>query len=254
MLLLDDLLIKLAALGITDTCPLTAPRDNALTFLRGSQINDERLLLLKRLTEYENILCLIDHPAALGILSPKIPRLMVADAKQLFVMVHNYFYENTEREPDIIAEDAIIHPTAVIGVAGSNFVAGPHGVPIRIKHLGNAVIRSGVEIGPYTVIHCAIFGSTLIDRQAKIGSCCSIGHGAKIGKRTILPAKVSVAGSAKIGDGCWISIGTTIKDWAVVPDETIIGAGSLVLDKLEESGMYIGSPAKRVGDWKGGPY
>jgi carbonic anhydrase/acetyltransferase-like protein (isoleucine patch superfamily) len=51
-----------------------------------------------------------------------------------------------------------------------------------------------------------------------------------------------------IGNHCLIGMGSQILDGAVLQDQVLLGAGSLVTEeKLLESGyLYVGRPAKRV--------
>ena len=53
-------------------------------------------------------------------------------------------------------------------------------------------------------------------------------------------------GEVTIGDNCFIGQGTRILKGVSIPDNTIIGAGSLVSKSLPRSGVYVGNPAKFI--------
>jgi len=68
-----------------------------------------------------------------------------------------------------------------------------------------------------------------------IGDDVTVGHGA-------------ILHACTIGNLCLIGMGATVLDGAVVPDRTMIGAGSLVSPgkKLESGYLYIGSPVRQA--------
>lgn len=102
--------------------------------------------------------------------------------------------------------------------------------------LAFAVVRGDedkIVIGDNTNIqeHCMIHG-----KKTSIGSNVTIGHNA-------------VVHGAKIGDNVLVGMGAIILDNAEISDWSIIGAGSLVPPgKRLESGVYVGSPAKKIRD------
>ncbi len=75
------------------------------------------------------------------------------------------------------------------------------------------------------------------------GLALSVGEDVTIGHKAVLHA-------ATIGSRCLIGIGAMVLDGAVVEDEVIIGAGSLVPPgkRLGPRGLYIGNPVRRVRD------
>jgi len=68
-----------------------------------------------------------------------------------------------------------------------------------------------------------------------IGDEVTVGHGA-------------VIHACSIGDRCLIGMGSIVLDGAIVEDDVMLGAGSLVApgDHLEAGYLWLGSPARRV--------
>jgi len=108
-----------------------------------------------------------------------------------------------------------------------------------------AVIRGDVNritVGARTsvqdnaILHCTHRSkSNPAGWPLSIGEDVTIGHGAclhgcEVGKRVL------------------IGIGATVLDGAVIPDEVVIGAGTLVPPgkKLESGYLYVGSPCKQA--------
>lgn len=174
------------------------------------------------------------------------------DPEYEFALLHNAL--NTSKQPteNTYETTCNIHPTAIIGAEGSKFVRPViGGEPVRVKHMGNVTIRSGCDIGPFSVIHRATLDSTILKENCKIGSLCSVGHNSQIGLRTILTGRVTIAGSVTVGDGCYFGVGSIVVDSVSICDRVKIGAGTLVTKTLDRPGEYRGVPAKWVKEWDG---
>lgn len=94
--------------------------------------------------------------------------------------------------------------------------------------------RSNIQDG--SVIHIAS------DNEFSPGGIPTIvGHDVTVGHRVMLHA-------CKIGNNCLIGMSSTVLDGAVIEDDVMIGAGSLVpMGKHLESGyLYVGSPVKQI--------
>lgn len=118
-----------------------------------------------------------------------------------------------------IGEDSSIWPMVVIRGDDQVIVIGE---------------RSNIQDG--SVIHVAS------DNEICPGGIPTIvGDDVVVGHKVLLHA-------CSIGNRCLIGMSSTVLDGAVIEDDVVLGAGSLVpMGKRLESGyLYIGSPAKRV--------
>ncbi len=101
----------------------------------------------------------------------------------------------------------------------------------------NAIrIGSRSNIQDNTVIHVSHRHAGLPEgRAARIGEDVTVGH------RCILHA-------CAIGNTCLIGMGSIILDGAVLHDQVLLGAGSLVTEgkELEGGYLWLGQPARRV--------
>ncbi|MDE1921955.1 MAG: gamma carbonic anhydrase family protein [Gammaproteobacteria bacterium] len=110
-----------------------------------------------------------------------------------------------------------------------------------------AVLRGDVqriEIGARTNVQDGCVLHVVHDGPHSPGGLAlSVGDDVTIGHKAVLHA-------ATIGNRCLVGIGAVVLDGAVVPDETIIGAGSLVPPgkRLAARGLYLGNPARRIRD------
>jgi carbonic anhydrase/acetyltransferase-like protein (isoleucine patch superfamily) len=79
------------------------------------------------------------------------------------------------------------------------------------------------------------------------GPFCPGGLALRVGADVTIGHK-AVVHAATVGDRCLIGMGAIVTDGAVVEDDVILGAGSLVPPgkRLSAGGLYVGSPARRV--------
>ncbi len=116
-------------------------------------------------------------------------------------------------------------------------------IPVLIHK--NSVIGSKVEIGNGTVI----MAGTVINCCTTIGKGCIINTGSTLDHdNTIedfvhISPGVHLAGSVKLGKGSWIGIGSSVSNNINITSGCKIGAGTVVIKDISESGTYIGVPA-----------
>ena len=112
----------------------------------------------------------------------------------------------------------------------------------------NAVIGRNVKIGKGTVI----MAGSVINPGAIIGEGCiintssSVDHDCRIGDYVHVAVGSHVAGTVEVGDHSWIGSGATVINNIKVCKQCIIGAGAVVVKDINQSGTYIGVPAKQM--------
>lgn len=112
-----------------------------------------------------------------------------------------------------------------------------------------AVISSlDVEIGEGTVI----MANAVVNPSARIGKHCIINTGAIVEHDNILEdyvhlsPNVTLAGIVKVGKSTHIGAGSCTKQVLNIASNCIIGAGSVVVKDITESGTYVGVPARKI--------
>ena len=114
--------------------------------------------------------------------------------------------------------------------------------------------RCGVEVGKNTVICCYIPISE--PALVSIGNDCVLSsevalitHDHSINKVTEKGS--NLFGKIVIGDNCFIGQRSIILYGVTLPDNTIVGSGSVVVKSFSENNTIIaGNPAKRIGNWE----
>lgn len=107
-------------------------------------------------------------------------------------------------------------------------------------------IQAGVRVGPRTRVQSHTFVCELVE----IGSDCFIGHGVMFINDTF-----SSGGPARgrrelwrktvIGNGVSIGSNATILPVRIC-DDAVIGAGAVVTRSIDEPGVYVGNPARKL--------
>lgn len=121
-----------------------------------------------------------------------------------------------------ITQTVLIHPTAVI----DETVLLEEGIVV----MANAVVNA----------------DTRLSRGVIINTSATVDHDCIINEFTHICPGVHIAGTVNIGKGVWVGIGSTLINNIDICDEVIIGAGSVVIKKIEEKGTYVGNPVRRI--------
>jgi sugar O-acyltransferase (sialic acid O-acetyltransferase NeuD family) len=100
----------------------------------------------------------------------------------------------------------------------------------------NCLILSGVILEP----------NTIIEANCYINSGAIVCHHSCIKAHSILAAGSLVGGYTTIGESSLIGFNATVAELLELEDETLLGAGSLLLENTEAHTMYVGTPAKAV--------
>ena len=109
----------------------------------------------------------------------------------------------------------------------------------------NAIISRRVEIGEGTVV----MAGAVINSDSHIGNGCIINTGASVDHDCKLEDYVHVAGTCSIGKRTWVGAGTVVSNNLNVCADCMIGAGAVVVNNIEQSGTYVGVPAKYIGEY-----
>lgn len=111
----------------------------------------------------------------------------------------------------------------------------------------SAVVSRRVQIGNGTVVMAGavINSDTKIGRGCIINTGATVDHDCEINDFVHVSVGAHVAGTCKIGFGTWIGAGATVSNNVSICGGCMIGAGTVVVRNIDESGTYVGVPARR---------
>ncbi len=108
------------------------------------------------------------------------------------------------------------------------------------------VTNAKVGNGSIIMNRCFVNVDTLIEEAVIINNHVVIEHDCVISSFSHISPSVNIAGTSKIGEKCWIGIGSNIIHNLTIINNVIIGAGSTVIDSILEPGTYVGNPVKKL--------
>jgi sugar O-acyltransferase (sialic acid O-acetyltransferase NeuD family) len=99
-----------------------------------------------------------------------------------------------------------------------------------------SITMHDVLIGPRARIgkNCIINTKALIEHDAIIGDHCHISTGALVN------------GSCRVGGSCFIGSGAVLRDGVSICAGTVIGAATVLHKSIDEPGIYVGNPVRRL--------
>lgn len=199
-----------------------------------------------------------------------------------------YSFENIEVDPPVLGKGVKLSPGVVLGrgvIIEDDVHIGPNTVIYAKTKIGrgtridaNCSIGTGgmmwvwhegrklylqqlggVSIGEDCIIgsNCAIVrGSanetTVLEDRVNLAPGCCIGHGTFIGENTHFANNVTLGGSVYIAPNNFIGSAATINPRVRITEEDVIlGAGATLTKSIQEEGVYVGNPAKRLKSTRG---
>ena len=127
-----------------------------------------------------------------------------------------------ELDKRLLSRATLVHPTAVID---------PH-----------AEVGEGSVISQFA---SALWRST-IGRDCLIAPYSMIAHQSSLGQGSLMQPGSMVAGSTTIGSMCVLGMRSNVIDKLSVCDWVEAGATALITKNIDQPGLYLGQPARRV--------
>jgi sugar O-acyltransferase (sialic acid O-acetyltransferase NeuD family) len=171
----------------------------------------------KKLTCFVDDEYVVEGTKPLSKFDPKEYELMVAIADS------RKRYDITQKLPKETKYFTWVHPTALIMD-------------------DNVKIGEGSFIGAYSILttNIKIGKHTILNRGNHIGHDCEIGD-----YFSAMPGSV-VSGNVKIYDLVYMGNNSSIKEKLSIHSLVTIGMNSAVVKNIEESGVYVGCPTKKI--------
>jgi UDP-3-O-[3-hydroxymyristoyl] glucosamine N-acyltransferase len=150
----------------------------------------------------------------------------------------------------IINDNCSVHSGTVIGSDGFGYAHTDLGEHVKIYQNGNVILEEDVELGANCTIDCAVFGSTIIKRGAKLDNLVQIGHNCIIGEHTIMVSQSGSAGSTTMGRNVVIGGQAAVAGHLTIAPFTTLASRAGVTKSIKESGKtYAGFPLYEHREW-----
>lgn len=111
-----------------------------------------------------------------------------------------------------------------------------------------STVSRWAELGAGAIVQfgCIITADIVIGRHSQINTLSAIGHDVVIGDYFTVASHGVVNGFCKIGNHVYFGSHAGVRQGLSVCDDVVLGMGALAVKNIEEPGVYIGNPAKKM--------
>lgn len=110
----------------------------------------------------------------------------------------------------------------------------------------STVVGKGSFVGPFSTI----LQHSKIGQFCIVESYCLISHYAKLGNNVHLHSGAMIAGRTNVGNNSTFNFKSAAINSLELCDNIEVGACSTITKNIDQPGLYVGTPARRVGDVK----
>lgn len=112
----------------------------------------------------------------------------------------------------------------------------------------NSYIGENVKINQGTIVFntATVNTSTTIGKHCILNTGCIIEHDCVLSENIFIGPGAIVCGHTKIGKNTFIGAGAILRDSINIVENVIVGAAANVVGDINESGLYLGNPAKKI--------
>ena len=115
-------------------------------------------------------------------------------------------------------------------------------------HPSAQILGNDVKIGKGSIIcaGCILTTNIVIGDHAHLNLQTTIGHDCEIGNYFTTAPGAKISGNCKIYDCVYIGTNASIKEKIFIHSFATVGLNAGVVKHIEDSGIYIGTPAKKI--------
>ena len=112
----------------------------------------------------------------------------------------------------------------------------------------SVLIGKDVEIGEGSFVgqNSIITESVSIGKHTHLNIDCTVSHDTQCGDFMTMAPGARIMGGCTVGDSVYLGAASAIKDKISICDNVTIGMGAMVVKNIQESGTYVGVPAKKM--------
>jgi len=121
-------------------------------------------------------------------------------------------------------------------------------IPFYTLIHASCIVHSSAIIGEGSVLYpgCIIDKNVVIGKNVLLNLGVIISHETVVGDHSFIAPGVRFSGFDQVGKSCFIGTGVIVRDNISIGDNITAGAGAVIIRNLEQKGIYVGNPAKKV--------
>jgi UDP-3-O-[3-hydroxymyristoyl] glucosamine N-acyltransferase len=190
----------------------------------------------------------VEHDVEIGEHSTLLPHVVIYPGAR----IGSHFFAHAHavvRENCVLGDNVILQNGAVVGSDGFGFAKDDQGEWHKIVQSGPAVLENDVEVQANACVDRASIGETRIGRGTKVDNLVQVGHGSKVGERTLLCAQVGLAGSTHVGNDVILAGQVGVAGHCSIGDGVIATAQTGIPNDVEAGKVVSGYPAIENRQW-----
>jgi len=112
-----------------------------------------------------------------------------------------------------------------------------------------AVVNEQVVLSEGTVVMdgAVVNSGTMTDAICILNTNCTVDHDCRLGENVHVAPGATLSGGVTVGRDTMIGAGATVIHGVTVCPGCLVGAGATVIADIDIPGVYVGSPARRIG-------
>lgn len=115
-----------------------------------------------------------------------------------------------------------------------------------VSPLASVGIGSSIAAGCFVGHHAHVGPMATIGRGCIINTGAIVEHEARLGDFSHVAVNATIAGRSGLGAYSMLGAGATLIDGVLAADGVTVGAGSVVTSSIDEPGVYVGVPVRRI--------
>ena len=114
-------------------------------------------------------------------------------------------------------------------------------------HPDSTVSKSAVVgEGSFVMAGAVVNADAVIERGVIVNTCGSVDHDCHLKDYCHVAVGAHLSGTVTVGTETFIGAGSTVINNVTIGDHVIIGAGACVISSIDQSGTYVGVPARKI--------
>lgn len=119
-------------------------------------------------------------------------------------------------------------------------------LPVVVAKTAMVSQHSYINEGSIIMHHAIINANSTVGKNCIINTKALIEHDNQIGDNCHISTNSTLNGTVKVGNNCFIGSNTKTSNNISIGDNIFIGINSLVTKDLNEPGVYLGSPVRKI--------
>lgn len=171
-------------------------------------------------------------------------KILIND-KEYPIISEDSFHHICKEEKNLIYAAIALADVKTVKIIINKFANNcifPNLIHPSVKIFGTLKIGNGNIIA----YNCVISDNVKLGSFNRINIGTIIGHDVQIGDNNHINPTCNISGNVLLGNNNFLGVNCVVLQNLSITNDVVIGASSLVLRKIDESGTYIGVPAKKI--------